>query len=48
MAVANRGFASLVVDGAAGFYGIDLLTGKATRIGALGDTVIDIALPLDQ
>ena len=48
MAVANRGFASLVVDGAAGFYGVNLLTGKATRIGALGDTVVDVALPLDQ
>ncbi len=47
MAVANRGFASLVVDGTAGLYGINLLTGKATRIGTLGDAVVDIALPLD-
>ncbi len=48
MAVANRGFASLVVDGAAAFYGVNLLTGKASPIGALGEAVVDIALPLDQ
>jgi hypothetical protein len=44
----NHGFASLVVDGTAGFFSIDLLTGRARSLGALGDTVVDIALPLDQ
>lgn len=44
----NHGFASLVVDGAVGFYRIDLLTGRASLIGLLGDDVTDVALPLDQ
>jgi Domain of unknown function (DUF4394) len=46
--VANRAFASLVVNGAAGFYRINLLTGAATRLGGFSETVVDIALPLDQ
>jgi hypothetical protein len=44
----NHGFASLVVDGAPGFYRIDLLTGRASLLGPLGDEVTDVALPLDQ
>ena len=47
-AVANSGFASLVVSDVTGFYRIDMLSGGATLIGYLGDKVIDIALPLDQ
>jgi hypothetical protein len=44
----NRGFAVLLVDGVASFHRVDLLTGRASRIGVLGDEVTDIALPLDQ
>jgi hypothetical protein len=29
-------------------YVIDLLTGKATKVGAFDDQVVDIAVPLDQ
>jgi hypothetical protein len=47
-AIANWGFASLEVAGVRGFYRIDLLTGRAIPIGALGDSVVSIALPLDQ
>ena len=46
--LANHGFASLVVDGVPGFHRIDLLTGRATRIGRLGAALTDIALPLGQ
>jgi hypothetical protein len=48
VAAGNRAFASFVVNGAAGFYRINLLTGKATRLGGFDETVVDIALPLDQ
>jgi Domain of unknown function (DUF4394) len=48
VAVGQRGFASLVVNGSVGFYRINLLTGKATRVGGFDETVVDIALPLDQ
>ena len=47
-AVANKGFASLVVGGVIGFYRVDALTGKATLIDTIHDSVIDIAVPLDQ
>jgi hypothetical protein len=47
-ALANRAVASITgADGRTALYGIDLLTGRATRVGWLGDTVVDIALPLD-
>ena len=42
----NRGFASLVVNGTSGFYGINLLTGQASFLGGLSDTVVDIAVSL--
>ncbi len=48
VAVGNRGFAVLSNGGAAGFYRISLLTGKATLIGAFDQTVVDVAIPLDQ
>ena len=48
VATANRGFASLSVDGNNGFFSIDLLTGQATRVGFFDDNVVDVALPLDQ
>jgi hypothetical protein len=44
----NRAFAVLAVNGVPGFYRVNLLTGRATLIGALGADVRDIALPLDQ
>jgi Domain of unknown function (DUF4394) len=46
--VANKGLASLVVGGVIGFYRIDMLSGKATLIDTIHDSVIDIAIPLDQ
>ena len=44
----NHGFAALAVDGSTGLYRIDLLSGRASLIGALGDDATDVALPLDQ
>jgi hypothetical protein len=48
MTRANVGLASLSVGGVTGLYGIDVLTAKATPLGALGDDVTDIAVPLSQ
>jgi Domain of unknown function (DUF4394) len=49
MTTSNFGLASLSVGGVTGMYGIDMLTGKAISLGALGDsTVVDIAVPLNQ
>ncbi|UUN25341.1 DUF4394 domain-containing protein [Streptomyces sp. FIT100] len=46
----NRGFAVLQVNGASGFYEINLLTGRATSEGAFpaAAQVVDIAVPLNQ
>ena len=44
----NRGFASLVVGGVSGFYRVNVLTGRATRIDNFDEAVLDIAIPLDQ
>lgn len=46
--VSNHGFASLMTNGSRGFYRIHLTTGRAIRLGALGETLIDIAIPLRQ
>lgn len=49
--VSNRALAVLVAtDGAAALYDVDVLTGKATRRGALpaGVSIVDIAIPLAQ
>lgn len=49
--VSNRALATLVAsDGAVTLYDVDVLTGKATRKGALptGLAVVDIAIPLSQ
>jgi hypothetical protein len=46
--VSNHAFGSIVVNGTPAFYRIDLTTGRASRLGALGDAVIDIAVPLTQ
>jgi hypothetical protein len=46
--VDNLGFASLMVLGVPGFYRINLLTGQAILIGQLAESLIDVALPLDQ
>lgn len=45
--VRNAGFAVATVEGAPGFYRIDLLTGAAIRIGTLGADVIDVAVPVE-
>jgi hypothetical protein len=42
----NRAFASLLVNGNYGFYGINLLTGRASFLGDLSTAVIDIAVSL--
>jgi hypothetical protein len=44
----NRGFASLIVGGEAGFYRVNVLTGQAILIDTFDKAVIDIAIPLDQ
>jgi hypothetical protein len=45
----NVGVACLTVDGVARAYGVDVLTGKATLLGTLGDPmVVDVAIPLTQ
>ena len=44
----NRAFASLVVNGKYGFYGINLLTGQASFLGRLSNDVIDIAVSLSS
>ena len=48
VAIANTGYASLVVDGVTGFYRVNILTGKATLVGEFPDDVIDIAVQLAQ
>ena len=48
VAVANRGFASLVVNGRAGLYRIRAFTGAATLLGRFHESIVDIALPLNQ
>jgi hypothetical protein len=47
---ANRGFATASVLGRYSFYQVNLLTGRATRIGSFRPAaqVADIAVPLDQ
>jgi hypothetical protein len=47
-AVRNVGFAALLVDSLRGFYRVDLLTGRAILIGPLENSLVDIAIPLDQ
>lgn len=47
-AVDNVGLAVLSVGGVAGLYAIEPLTGAARSIGALGDAVVDLAIPLSQ
>jgi hypothetical protein len=46
--VSNHAFASLMVNGAPAFFRIDLTTGRATQLGAIGEEVVDIAIPLKQ
>jgi len=46
--IRNAGFAVLTAGGETGFYRVDLLTGQAVRIGLLGATVVDLAIPLGQ
>ena len=48
LSVANIAVATLSVNGTFQFYVIDLLTGKASKVGAFDDQVVDIAVPLDQ
>jgi hypothetical protein len=44
----NHALASLTSHGAPALYRIQLTTGRAFRLGTLGDAVIDIAIPLNQ
>ncbi|MFD3531689.1 DUF4394 domain-containing protein [Streptomyces sp. NPDC058664] len=46
----NHGFAALSNGGKQRFYKVDVLTGRATLVGAFpaGRQVVDVALPLDQ
>ncbi len=44
----NTGYATFVIDGVTRLYEINLLTGKASRIDLIRDTVVDIALPVEQ
>jgi hypothetical protein len=46
--VSNSAFASLLVNGTCGFYHIGLLTGKAISLGTFDESVVDIAIPLNQ
>ena len=48
MTVAQRALAALVVDGSAGLYNVDLLTGATSKRGSFNTQVIDIAIPLNQ
>ena len=48
VAVNNSGFASLVVGGVPGFYRVNFPTGQAFLIDYFRDSVIDIAIPLNQ
>jgi hypothetical protein len=46
----NRGYAALTsaADGRTRFYTVSILTGRATFIGEFTDTVVDLAIPLNQ
>lgn len=48
--VGNTGYASLVADGRARFFRVDLLTGRAILLGTFTqqDKVVDIAVPVNQ
>jgi hypothetical protein len=46
--VTNHALASLSVNGAQSLYLIRLTTGRAFRLGTLGQAVVDIAVPLAQ
>jgi hypothetical protein len=46
--ISNHALALLEVGGNWGLYSIELTTGKATRVGALDEPVVDIAIPLSQ
>ena len=48
IAVSNRAFASLLVNGKYTFYRISVLTGKARLLGTFDENVVDIAIALDQ
>ena len=45
---ANTGYATLTVGGVIGLYKINLLTGKADRLGIIREPVVDLAVLLDQ
>jgi len=46
--VANAAFAALSANGTSALFAIDLLTGTASLLGPFEETVVDIAIPLDQ
>ena len=41
-----RALAALDVDGSSTLYGVDLLTGRVTALGAMGAPIVDIAFPI--
>ena len=46
--VSNHALASLVSNDGPALFGIHLTTGRAIRLGTLGDAVVDVAIPLNQ
>jgi hypothetical protein len=48
IAIANQALAVLQVGGNPALYSIELTTGRATRLGALSEMVVDLAIPLNQ
>ena len=48
ISVSNHALAVLAVGGDSALYSIELTTGKATRLGALDEMVVDLAIPLNQ
>jgi hypothetical protein len=48
VAVENRALASLVVEGKPALYQVNLLTGKASRVGRLDSALLDLAIRLDR
>jgi Domain of unknown function (DUF4394) len=48
VAWSNRGFAVLNTERGSAFYRVGLTTGKASFVGAFRETIVDIAVPLNQ
>jgi hypothetical protein len=48
VASSNRGYAVLNTDWGSAFYRVNLTTGKARYLGAFRQTIVDVAVPLNQ